>query len=487
MAYTYRGGDRTQPFLIAPDMRDWLPEGHLVWLVLDFVASADTTVFHRLSRRGGAGRRRFDPDVLLALLVYAYATGQRSSRRIEQACETDVACRVIMGNEVPDHTVVARFRKDHEDAFAGLFVQLLELCAAQGMGQVGTIAVDGTKIVANASRQANRSREQLRAEIDAILAEADQLDAAEDAMFEDARGDELPEGLGPGSDRIDRLRAGIADLDQSYPQDDGKARLHGARQDVERLAGEVDQMTRERAAYEADVQAGVRGRNRPRPDGVDGPPPRPSRIKAKRRALDNARARLAELEARPVTTGSGNVPTRNTTDPDSRIMKSQGAWIQGYNAQAAVSADGLIVAADLTNQSADTVMFVPMLQQITTNLAAANIDAPIRALLLDAGYASDENLTCPGPPRLIPPHANHAGDAATAMRRRLDQPAMSSLYKRRSRVERTFGRIKHNHGIRQLSRRGLPAAHSEWQLICLTHNLNALHRHQQHQQPPPQT
>lgn len=484
MAYTYRGGDRTQPFLIAPDMRDWLPEGHLVWLVLDFVEMADTSVFHRLSRRGGAGRRRFDPDVLLALLVYAYATGQRSSRKIERACETDVACRVIMGNEVPDHTVVARFRKDHQDAFAGLFVQLLEVCAAQGMGQVGTIAVDGTKIAADASRLANRSREALRAEIDAILAEAETVDAAEDTMFGDARGDELPDGLAAGADRIARLRACLADLDQAYPQDQGQARLDAARRRVDELQQQVDEMSEQRAAYEADVEAGVRGRNRPLPPDVDGPPPRPSRIADKRRALDNAYQRLSQLQARPVTTGTGNLPTRNTTDPDSRIMKSQGAWIQGYNAQAAVSADGLIVAADVTNQAADTVMFTPMLQQIETNLAAANIDAPVRALLLDAGYASDENLTCPGPPRLIPPPDKRAGPAATAMRRRLEQPAMVSLYKRRTRVERTFGRIKHNQGIRRFTRRGLPAAHSEWQLICLGHNLNALHRRRQHQPPP---
>jgi transposase len=475
MAGWYRGGDRQQPFLLPPDVREWLPEGHFAWLVIEVIKAVDTSEFHARSRRGGRGRAGFDPDVLLALLMYCYALGVVSSRRIERMCETDVACRVITANEVPDHTVIARFRQAHEDAFKTLFVRVLAFCAAEGMGQVGTITLDGTKLAANASRHANRTRERLAAEVDRIVADADAADTADDELFhDDARGDELPERLAPGADRLDRLRACLADIDDDQrPSTDERAQAAAA--DVERLQAQLAAAQAQRARYEADRDAGRRGLGVGRPEGVD-TPPRPSHIARKRQALETARARL-ERHRQRLEADQGRKAQRNPTDPDSRLMRSQGAWQQGYNAQAATARDGVIVACDVTNLTTDAAVFLVMLAAVYGNLEAAEITQIVRVILADAGYHSEANLAADGPPRLIPPHKPRSGEHSQRMRRRLAQPAMARLYKRRSRVERVFAQIKHNQGIRGFTRRGLAAVNAEWNLICLTHNLRTLHNH----------
>jgi transposase len=453
--------------------------------VIEVIAAMDTSEFHARSRRGGRGRAGFDPDVLLALLVYCYASKVVSSRRVERMCETDVACRVITGNEVPDHTVIARFVQAHEAAFKALFVRVLALCAAEGMAQVGTIALDGTKMAANASRRANRTREQLQEEldelqeqVDEIVADAKATDAAEDTLFgEDCRGDELAGRLAAGQDRIERLRRCLADIDDTAaPSTDERAAAADA--DVGRLEAQIADAEAKRAAYEAERDAGRRGLGHRRPDGED-KPPRPSHIARKRQALDTARARMERHQQR-VEADQGRQATRNPTDPDSRMMRSQGAWKQAYNAQAATSRDGVIVANDVTNQVTDAAVFLAMLAVIAASLKGAGIIERIRALLADAGYHSEANLTADeAPPVLIPPHKTRTGEASQRMRDRLQQPAMKSLYKRRMRAERPFAQIKHNMGITGFSRRGLDAAKAEWNLICATHNLLALHRHRQ--------
>jgi transposase len=195
MAFSYLPVDRDQAFLLPPDLRDWLPPGHLVWFVLEVVERVDTSALHERHPRDGVGRRAYDPDMVLALLVYAYCGGVRSSRQIERLCEVDVAFRVICANHVPDHTTVARFRQDHQPVAVRLFTDVLALCAAAGLATVGRIAVDGTKMAANASLKANRTRQQLEAEVAAMFADAADTDAREDALFGDARGDELPDDL----------------------------------------------------------------------------------------------------------------------------------------------------------------------------------------------------------------------------------------------------------------------------------------------------
>src|SRR3954467_2725246 len=190
MAQRFVGGDREQSFLMPPDVRDWLPEGHFAWFVLDAVAAMDLGEFYAGYRDDGRCRPPYEPSMMVALLVYAYARGQRSSRRIERACVEDVAFRVIAASVVPDHTTIARFRQRHQDALGGLFGDVLALCAEAGLAGVEVLAVDGTKLHANASGHANRDYEQLANE---ILVEAAAVDRAEDERFGDRRGDELPE------------------------------------------------------------------------------------------------------------------------------------------------------------------------------------------------------------------------------------------------------------------------------------------------------
>src|ERR687886_835806 len=185
--------DREQAFLLPPDVRDWLPEGHFAWFVIDAVARMDLAAFYGDYRQDGHGRAAFEPAMMVALLLYGYARGIRSSRAIERACEEDVAFRVVAAHQVPDHTTIARFRQRHEDALAGLFGEVLALCADAGLVCAGVLAVDGTKLHANASERATCDYERLARE---VLADAEAIDAEEDARFGDERGDELPEALG---------------------------------------------------------------------------------------------------------------------------------------------------------------------------------------------------------------------------------------------------------------------------------------------------
>src|SRR4051794_25397262 len=195
--------DREQSFLMPPDLREWLPEGHLAWFVIDAVAAMGLDAFYAAYRVDGRSRPAYDPAMMVGLLLYAYARGIRSSRIIERCCEEDVAFRVLAAQERPDHATIARFIVRHQDAIAGLFGEVLALCAKQGLASVGVIAVDGTKVPANASRDANADYERLARE---ILEEAQAVDAAEDELYGDARGDELPEQLRSGDGRRKWLR-----------------------------------------------------------------------------------------------------------------------------------------------------------------------------------------------------------------------------------------------------------------------------------------
>src|SRR5215213_2919866 len=192
MAQNFLACDREQELLLPPSLREWLPEGHLAWFVIDAVAEMDLSAFYAAYRGDGHGRAAHDPAMMVALLLYAYAVGRRSSRVIERACVDDVAFRVIAANQRPDHCTIARFRQRHEAALAGLFGDVLALCADAGLAGVAVLAVDGTKIYADASRDATRDYDQIAAE---ILAEADAIDRAEDEQFGAARGDELPAHL----------------------------------------------------------------------------------------------------------------------------------------------------------------------------------------------------------------------------------------------------------------------------------------------------
>src|SRR5687768_4375656 len=213
MAKGYRSVLRDQPFLLTVDMREWLPADHLVWFVLDVVEQLDTSAFRRRRVRAASGRAGFDPEMLLALLVYGYCQGVRSSRQIERLCEVDVAFRVICAQDVPDHSVIARFRQARQQSFGDLFVQVLRLAAKAGLGRFGTIAIDGTKIAANASVDANRTETWLREQVAQILAEAQQTDTAEDAEFAERRGDEPPDDFADPDARAAKIRAALAETE----------------------------------------------------------------------------------------------------------------------------------------------------------------------------------------------------------------------------------------------------------------------------------
>ena len=215
MAKGYRPVRRDQPFLLPPDMREWLPADHPVWLVIPAVEDhLDTSAFHAARRTGGAGTAGYDPDMLVALLVWAYANGVTSSRRIEAACWRDVSFRVICAGNGPDHVTIARFRAAFPGAVEALFGEVLVLCAKLGMGTLGTVALDGMKIAANASKAANRTEEGLRKLAAGAVAAHAAADAAEDELSgAGRRGDEVPpEAVNPHS-RDERIRAALADLE----------------------------------------------------------------------------------------------------------------------------------------------------------------------------------------------------------------------------------------------------------------------------------
>ena len=221
--------DRDQQYLMPASLRDWLPGDHLAWFVLDAVSQLDLTAFYERYREDGWGRKAYEPSMMVALVLYAYCAGERSSRQIERRCREDIALRVLTANQHPDHATICRFRQQHEEALSGLFAEVLRLCAEAGLVRVGVVALDGTKLHANASRERNRTDADLEAEVRRILDEAERVDAEEHARFGDARGDELPPGFRDREERLQRLheargatggpRAGAAGGLRATPQE----------------------------------------------------------------------------------------------------------------------------------------------------------------------------------------------------------------------------------------------------------------------------
>lgn len=408
MAFSYMHYDRDQPILLPPDVREWLPEDHLAWLVLDAVAQIDTSAFHARHRNAGAGRPAYDPQVLLALLVYSYCIGVRSARQIERACRVDVAYRVICVNRIPDHATIARLGADHETAIAGLFTDVLELCAEAGLCKVGVIAIDGTKMAANASLRANRTRAQIRAdiaaEVDRILGQAAAADAAEHRLLGEQRGDELPAQLAERSQRLARLSAAARRLDAKAAADTaadqaaadqraakqaaaaaegrkiggrrpkGAAGVAAAQADLEAARAEAVQRKAEREAEERSAASQGRKLKGRAPD-FD----RPVRAAEQRLAAAQTAAAERAAKARP--------DQANITDPDSRVMKRSigEGWMQAYNAQDAVNENQIVLAAEVTQDAFDVDQLLPMIAATEHQLDAAGVDEPLGTVLVDAG------------------------------------------------------------------------------------------------------
>jgi transposase len=461
MNKTFREYQLDQPFLLPPDLREWLPEGHLALFVVDVVASLDMAEIYQSYGGDGRGQPPYEPAMMVSLLLYAYCIGKPSSRGIERATYEDVAFRVLAANQHPDHATIAEFRRRHLKALAGLFLQVLALCREAGLVKLGHVALDGTKIKANASKHKAMSygrmleREaQLKQEIEVLLRQAEETDRREDAIFgNEARGDELPADLARRESRLKKIQEAKAALEQ-------QAREHAAAE---------AEVARQKLAERAQEEARTGRKKVGRPPKVPDP-----------------------AEARPDAKAQ-----RNFTDPDSRIMKDGATkgFEQAYNAQAVVDDTAqIIVATGLTQQANDKQQLVPMLERAKENLGQAP-----KCASADAGFYSQDAVTdprladidlyvAPGKERhAVSPEAQDDPFAATStdlsvfdqMRQKLRMPEGRAIYKmRKAIVEPVFGQTKEVRGFRRFQMRGTEKVTCEWDLICLTHNLGKLHRAQ---------
>src|SRR5918996_711683 len=353
MGQNFVSGDRDQVMLLPPDLRSWLPAGHLALFIVDAVDELDLAAFRARYRRDGWGRPAYDPAVMVALVLYAYAKGARSAREIERRCVEDVAFRVVAANLCPDHATIARFRAAHELALGELFGQVLAMCARAGLVRAGVIAVDSTKVAANASGLQNKSFEALARE---ILAEAAAVDAAEDELYGEARGDELPPELADPKTRRARIRELMDELD--------------AERRAEQQARA--EMLERRAEHERKT-----GRRPPGRPPVDQPKQRRGRVV-------------------------------NVTDPDSRPVKTPRGFIQGYNAHAVAAAGQIIIAADVSTGSGDQGHLQPLVAAARAELATVGCQDPA-VVLADAGYWAGGQISAleaDGIRVLVPPDAH---------------------------------------------------------------------------------
>jgi len=527
------GGDRGQGYLLPPDAREWLPPGHLAWALLEQAARLDMAPFAGWYRADGQGRPAYHPRLMVALVMYCYCKGVRSSRAVEMATWDDVGARVICAGLHPDHSTVHRFVSRHEAAVKGLLVASLVACARQGLVSVDVVAGDGTKVKASASMAANATAEQLEveiAELEALLAaeveawftQAEAADQAEEALFggDDDDGGGPGPGRGPGTlarlaDKIVRLRKAGARLQKQEQARQEQAaagqqeRLARARQ---RMARAEERAAREEAAaaarvrdYQRRAAAKAAAGGRGRPDGrVPVAAGGSAHVRRARQAADRARQVLAETAAAPPDPGPGgqdDAPKANTTDPASRVMPARhGGFLQGYNVQVLGGRHQVIYAIATHDNPADTAALHPLLAQARGNLDAAGIRDPIGTALFDAGYASDANFTAACQAELyvaVTKEARQTGrlrDGKTpasalpswqAMAARLDTPDGKALYRRRPAIiEPVFAQLFNRLG-RDLHYRDTKTD-LELHLRAASHNfLKAIRRNQRRTPPAP--
>ncbi len=447
MSKTYRDWSSDQTYLFPPSPQDWLPQNDFVYFLLDTVATLDITPIFAHYERELRGQPPFHPRMMVALLLYCYATGTRSSRKIMRRCHVDVACRVIVGGDIPDFRTISDFRKIHLARLEALFVEILKLCALAGLAKVGTIALDGTKVKANASRHKAMSYDRMKSEevrlkqeIAKLLAEAEATDQAEDIeLGRDRHGDELPEELARRQNRLAKILA-------------------------------AKKLLEERARTEAAEEAARRQ--------AEGKPPTPI---PPSQAVPDPKDQI------------------NFTDPQSRIMKaSNKGWDQCGNAQAVCNEQQIILAADVTQQANDVRQVVPMVDQTRANLDAAGVAEAIWAALGDAGYYSEANATALQErgidAYLATERLKHSEKVASAPRGRIPKdlsakrrmarklrtkPGRAMYAKRKGMIEPIFGQLKQVLGFRQFAMRGLASMRGEWRLMATVHNLLKLWRHDQ--------
>ena len=448
MAHFFRQPDRRQRFLLPVDMMDWLPEGDIVHVIVDAVGLMDLSDFEATCKVGRAGQPPFAPAMLLGLLIYAYSHGVRSSRAIERLCRRDAGYRFIVGDDVPDHSVIARFRQRHAERMKGVFLQVLELCREAGLIRLGLVALDGTKVKANAALDANRTASTIGEQINRVLAEAEATDAREDRQFgPDAGGPALPGDLKRRGDRLARLKACQEKLQAQ-------------------AAAAASRQENKIAARKAEEQASGRRKRGRKPKEPD-PSVDPDTV-------------------------------ANTTDPQSGILKTRRGWVQGYNAQAVVTTGQIILAADVTTQANDVRQLTGMLDQAQANIEAVlGEEAVLGAAVADAGYWSEANADSQTEEceLFIATQKDHKQRAALreapaprgripksmTVRERMDRKLRTkrgrALYRQRgASVEPVFGQMKDRQDAGRFSMRGLELCRGEWQLQAAVHNLRKLHR-----------
>lgn len=443
-------------------MQDWLPESHLARFIAELVPGLDLSkIYGFYGRRDGRGKAAYHPVMMVRVLVYGYCVGVMSSRRVERASYDDIAFRYLCADQHPDHDTIAAFRQQHLPVLAQLFTQILQLCNKAGLVKLGHVAIDGTKVQANASKHKAMSydrmeekEKQLKAEVEKLLAQAAETDAAEDALYgKGNRGDELTGELARRESRLKKIAEAKAALEQ-----EARERAEAAKKVAE------DKLEERRKKEEA------RGKK------FGGRPPQ----------IPNPEQARPEAQAQ-----------RNFTDPESRIMPDgahKGAFMQAYNAQIAVdSAAQIIVAAELTQESNDKQQLAPMLERVEQNLGAKP-----EAVSADAGYCSEAQLTdkrvegielyvatgkqkhgLPEPGDVVPPGelAVASDSAVERMKQKLRTEPGRAVYKmRKAIVEPVFGQIKAARGIRAFLLRGLVKVSAEWKLICAAHNVLKMFR-----------
>jgi transposase len=497
---TFRPWVPGQTSLLPASPSDWLSADHQVYFLLDLVDELDlSAIVIPAQSKDPRGEKGFDPRMMTMLLLYAYCTGIVSSRRIERGCYEDLAFRVLTGNQQPDHSRISEFRRRNLEALSELFVQILRLCQVAGMVSLGHVALDGTKVQANASKHKAMSHErmlkaeaQLEQEIKELMRRAEILDAQEDGKYGKGKlGSDLPKELRRRQDRLEKIRQARKALE------------------VEAAAAAA----RDRAKQAADAEAAVADAEAADADASEQQKLRDKAVKAQEKAeaakdLAIQKAHEAGLEPqglepqaadsmpyRGLAHRADGSPTaaaqRNFTDPDSHIVKSDGNLLQGYNCQAVVDGDHqVIVAMGISNQPPDVEHLVPMLERTIVNTAQIP-----RTFIADAGYWSEDNAAAceqrgvdphiatgrlphgQPPPPIYGPIPKDL-DAKGRMARKLRKKEGRKIYaKRKTIVEPVFGQAKEGRGLRRFLLRGLEKVNGEWLLWGTTHNLNKLWRH----------
>jgi transposase len=463
MGKRFRAYDLDQQLLLPPDLREWVPEGHLSLFVSELVEQLDLSGLIKPYDEGEQrGQPPYHPELMVKLLIYGYCTGRMSSRKLEQACHDDVAVRMLSGNQQPDHASIAEFRRRHLGALAGLFVQVLQVCEKAGLVKLGRVAIDGTKIKANGAKRHTHSYQRLsqmeralEAEVKRLLGEAEAVDQQEDRRYgAGRRGDELPAELQDRTARLAKIKAAKADLEREAKEAEAAARAQKAEQKERRAAGEAVIVHKCKPKW-VKTETGA----------IEPPPQR----------------------------------QRNLTDLDARLMKDTaagGVFLPAYNPQIAVDDEAqIIVAAQVTQAGNDMNELVPTLLLVQENLGRMP-----KQVLADSGYFSPAGIADSRikevdlyvrpnrPPQTKPVDptrkkrwrskgAQLNAAIRAAMTEKLDQPEGKAIFKHRSEiVEPPFATIKHVHGFRQFLLRGHAKVNGEWSLICTTQNLLKLFR-----------